>query len=130
MKTISAMSLHVKDYDDAIDWYCDKLGFIVLCDEQVTDSFRFVRISPDKDSPFSLVLAKSPDIDINSENSVVGHQAEGVLLFLNTDDFWQDYQNMLNKGVIFTEQPREEVYATVVVFCDLYGNQWDLLQPK
>lgn len=126
MKAISAMSLQVKDYDEAINWYCDKLGFVVLCDEKVSDSFRFVRISPSIDSQFSLVLGKTPD----SEKNLIGNQAKGVLLFLNTDDFWTDYQSMLDKGVTFIEQPRQEVYATVVVFSDLYGNQWDLLQPK
>lgn len=126
MRTISAMSLHVEDYDEAINWYCDKLGFVVLCDEKVNEDFRFVRISPSADSKFSLVLVKTPD----SETNLIGNQAKGVLLFLNTDDFWRDYQSMLDKGVTFLEQPREEIYATVVVFSDLYGNQWDLLQPK
>jgi uncharacterized glyoxalase superfamily protein PhnB len=126
MKAISAVSLHVKDYDEAINWYCEKLEFVVLCDEKVNDNFRFVRISPSVDSPISIVLAKTPD----SEKGIIGKQATGVLLFLNTDNFWADYHSMLDKGVTFMEQPREEVYATVVVFSDLYGNQWDLLQPK
>lgn len=126
MKTITAMSLHVDDYDEAIAWYSDKLGFILLYDEKISDSFRFVRISPCVSSQFSLVLVKSEAPD----EHWAGRQAKDVLLFLNTDDFWYDYKKMQDKGVEFCESPREEVYATVVVFKDLYGNKWDLIQPK
>ena len=126
MKHISTINLAVLDYDEAIAWFRDKLGFTVLWDQALDQDHRFVRIAPEADSHFSIVLAKVAE----SERAFVGNQAPGVLLFLNTDAFWQDYQLMRERGVVFLETPREEVYATVAVFQDLYGNRWDLIQPK
>lgn len=128
MKTIQSLNLLVRDYDEAISWFTRKLGFVVICDEALSDEARFVRIAPGKDSVFSLVLMKA---ESPLHQQTVGRQAgDSVLLYLNTDDFWSDYDAMVEGGVRFLESPREEVYATVVVFEDLYGNRWDLLQPK
>ena len=129
-KVISNISLLVNDYDEAIDFYVNKLGFTLLCDVPVTDEQRWVRISAVKNAPdnTALVLCKASV----EQTNLVGKQAgDGVFLFLQTDDFWTDYHKMLVTEVEFLEsQPREEVYATVIVFCDLYGNKWDLIQPK
>lgn len=128
---ISNINLLVQDYDEAIDYYTNKLGFTLLCDVPVTSEQRWVRVAPPGNGQHSggsaLVLAKANP----QQQTLVGAQAGAeVLLFLQTDDFWADYQRMLAAGVNFVEQPREEIYATVVVFADLYGNRWDLLQPK
>ena len=128
---ISNITLLVNDYDEAIDYYTNTLGFTLLCDVPVTSEQRWVRVLPPgqtlQHAGTALVLAKASSI----QQALVGKQAGAeVLLFLQSDNFWQDYQQMLAAGVNFLEQPREEVYATVVVFADLYGNRWDLLQPK
>lgn len=140
---ISNVSLLVSDYDRAIDFYVNKLGFILLCDVPVTAEQRWIRIAPKatvsgavaSDAVASgaaapataLVLTKATE----QQKMFVGQQAgEGVFLFLQSDDFWQDYQRMKTLGVDFLEEPREEVYATVVIFRDCEGNKWDLLQPK
>ncbi|MFT5674126.1 MAG: catechol 2,3-dioxygenase-like lactoylglutathione lyase family enzyme [Paraglaciecola sp.] len=129
-KIISNISLLVNDYDEAIDFYVNKLGFALLCDVPVTNEQRWVRISAVKNAAnnTALVLCKASV----EQRNLVGKQAgDGVFLFLQTDDFWTDYHKMQVAGVEFLEsQPREEVYATVIVFFDLYGNKWDLLQPK
>ena len=127
MKSIFAMALLVDDYDQAIEWYCDALGMTLLQDDASPDGHRFVKVATDKDAPFSLVLTKADA----AQKPFVGKQAgEGVVLFLETDDFWKDYEQMKLKSVVFLEQPREEVYGTVAVFEDLYGNRWDLIQPS
>ena len=128
---ISNITLLVSDYDEAIDYYTQTLGFTLLCDVPVTSEQRWVRVTPAKageqNSGSALVLAKANHL----QQHLIGQQAGvDVLLFLQTDDFWQDYPRMQAAGVKFIETPREEVYATVVVFEDLYGNRWDLLQPK
>ena len=140
---ISNVSLLVSDYDRAIDFYVNKLGFILLCDVPVTAEQRWIRIAPKATvsgaaasasvapatvaSATALVLTKATE----QQKMFVGQQAgEGVFLFLQSDDFWQDYQRMKTLGVDFLEEPREEVYATVVIFRDCEGNKWDLLQPK
>lgn len=128
---ISNITVLVNDYDEAIDYYTHTLGFTLLCDVPVTSEQRWVRVLPPGQAPqhsgTALVLAKANPM----QQTLVGKQAGAeVLLFLQSDNFWQDYQQMLAAGVNFLEQPREEVYATVVVFADLYGNRWDLLQPK
>lgn len=121
------MTLLVSDYDEAIRFYVDKLGFTLMCDEPVADGIRWVRLSPNDKGESSIVLLKAA-----AESAArVGDQAAGqVMGLLETDDFWPCYRAMLAAEVEFCEQPREEPYATVVVFRDLYGNKWDLLQPK
>jgi lactoylglutathione lyase len=129
-QSISKMSLLVKDYDEALAFYLNKLKFELVNDTDLGNGQRFVAISASSQSQnqgSDIVLTKANPKQLE----YVGNQAGGgVLLFLETDDFWRDYQNMQTAGVSFLEDPREEVYATVVVFKDLYGNKWDLLQPK
>jgi lactoylglutathione lyase len=125
---ISALALLVDDYDRAIAYYTQVLGFRLIEDTPQGSGKRFVRVAPPGDGETSLLLAKAA----NPEQAArIGDQAGGrVFLFLRTDDFWRDYAAYKARGVDFTEEPREEVYGTVIVFRDLYGNKWDLVQPK
>ncbi len=124
---ITQIALVVRDYDEAIEFYTGKLGFLLLEDTPQDDSKRWVRVGP-KGSAFSLLLAKT-DSDEQAER--VGNQAGGrVFLFLQTDDFRRDFNEMQTRGITFLEEPREEEYGTVAVFIDLYGNKWDLIEPK
>ena len=122
-------ALVVRDYDAAIAFYVDVLGFDLVEDTyQPEQDKRWVVVRPKGEGSASLVLARASTED---QQAFVGNQAGGrVFLFLQTDDFHRDYERMKNKGVIFCETPREEEYGTVVVFQDLYGNRWDLLQLK
>jgi catechol 2,3-dioxygenase-like lactoylglutathione lyase family enzyme len=155
---VSNVSVLVVDYDRAIDFFINKLGFVLLCDVPVTAEQRWVRVAPraavletDESANVAsgavasgavasgavasgavapataLVLTKATE----QQTALVGKQAgDGVFLFLQSDDFWQDYQRMKTLGVDFLEEPREEVYASVVIFRDCEGNKWDLLQAK
>lgn len=126
---ISNVSVLVRDYDQAIDFYVNKMGFTLLCDVPVTTQQRWIRVAPQNNaaSGTALVLTLAKP----EQQHLVGKQAgEGVFLFLHSDDFWADYRRMQQAGVTFLEQPREEIYATVVVFRDSEGNSWDLLQTK
>ena len=122
---LSLVSILVDDYDQAIEFYTQKLGFELKEDTPQGDK-RWVVVAPRGSSESALLLAKASKPE---QQSLIGGQGAGrVWLFLQTDDFWTDYQRMLDCGVQFLEQPRVESYATVVVFQDLYGNKWDLLQ--
>jgi catechol 2,3-dioxygenase-like lactoylglutathione lyase family enzyme len=128
MQQLAHVTLLVNDYDEALAFYTQKLGFQVVSDTPLSATKRWVVVVPPGGGGSGLLLAKADDA---AQQSQVGNQAAGrVFLFLNTDDFWRDYHAMLASGVRFHETPREEVYATVAVFEDLYGNLWDLLQPK
>lgn len=125
---IGLVTVLVRDYDEAINYYVSKMGFRVVEDTKMSETSRFVIIEPTGSTASQLLLAQAVT---EQELSAVGNQAGGrVFLFLNTDDFYRDYNAMKEKGVTFLETPREEVYATVVVLQDLYGNKWDLLQRK
>ncbi|WP_266170096.1 VOC family protein [Dyella subtropica] len=125
---IGGLALIVADYDDAIAWYTRVLGFELLEDTQLDADKRWVLLAPPGSQETRLLLAKA---STSEQLASVGHQAGGrVFLFLHTDDFWRDYQRMKAAGAVFCEEPREEAYGTVVVFQDLYGNKWDLLQRK
>ena len=125
MKSIFAMALLVTDYDEAIDWYCTCLGFVLVQDEASPDGHRFVCVAAEEQAPFSLVLTKASA----AQKASIGKQGgDGVVLFLQTDDFWRDHDFMSQRGVRFLESPREEAYGTVAVFEDLYGNRWDLIE--
>ena len=122
------MTLVVRDYDEAISFYTEKLGFELLEDTKLTATKRWVRIAPDNTGGFALLLAKA---DSEAQLAAVGNQTGGrVFLFLHTDDFSGDYSAMKEKGVLFKEEPRNESYGTVAVFQDLYGNLWDLLELR
>lgn len=124
---IAQVSLLVEDYDEAIAFYTRKIGFKLLEDTPLDEGKRWVRIAPDRSTGCVLLLAKAMTMD---EKKAVGNQSGGrVFLFLHTDNFWEDYEKMKKLGVKFTEEPREEPYGTVVVFKDLYGNLWDMIQP-
>ncbi|MEI6389120.1 MAG: VOC family protein [Spirochaetota bacterium] len=125
---ISSIALVVGDYDDAIAYYREKLQFVLLDDSDLGGGKRWVRMAPPDAREFSLLLAKAGNAQ---QADRVGDQTGGrVFLFLRTDDFWRDYQAMREREVAFVEEPREEPYGTVVVFEDLYGNRWDLVQLR
>ncbi|WP_286261096.1 VOC family protein [Thalassotalea atypica] len=119
-------ALVVEDYDDAIAFYTTKLQFTVIEDTPLGQGKRWVLIAPPNSTGTNLLLAKASS---KEQESAIGNQSGGrVFLFLQTNDFWRDYQLMKANGVLFNEEPRLEPYGTVVVFQDLYGNKWDLLQ--
>jgi len=128
LQRIAALALLVDDYDRAIAYYTGVLGFRLVEDTPQGPSKRFVRVTPPGDGNTALLLAKAA----NPEQAArIGDQTGGrVFLFLHTDDFRRDYAAYKAKGVDFTEEPREETYGTVVVFRDLYGNLWDLVQHR
>ncbi|WP_206459283.1 VOC family protein [Anaerovorax sp. IOR16] len=123
------IALVVKDYDDAIDFYTKKLHFTLIEDTyQAEQDKRWVVISPPGSSGTTILLARASKPE---QEPFIGNQAGGrVFLFLGTDDFWRDYNEMKTMGIEFTRQPKEEDYGTVAVFKDLYGNPWDLVQFK
>jgi len=128
MAAIANVALLVADYDEAIAFYTGKLGFDLLEDTALGGGKRWVQVAPKHNNGTALLLAKAGN---EKQRLAVGDQAGGrVWLFLQTDDFWRDYNAMQQAGVIFHEAPRQEAYATVVVFEDLYGNKWDLLQRR
>lgn len=124
---IGSVALVVADYDEAIAFYTQKLSFELIEDTDMGDGKRWVLISPPGSPETRLLLAKAVG---SRQQEAIGNQTGGrVFLFLHTDDFWRDYQAMHSNGIHFLEEPRHEAYGTVVVFEDLYGNQWDLLEP-
>lgn len=125
---IALLSLVVEDYDDAIAFYTEKLSFTLEEDTALSETKRWVRVAPPGTGTCQLLLAKAADA---TQRASIGNQTGGrVFLFLYTDDFWRDYRDMQEKGVHFVRPPKEEPYGTVAVFEDLYGNMWDLLEPK
>jgi catechol 2,3-dioxygenase-like lactoylglutathione lyase family enzyme len=125
---IGHVTLVVRNYDEAIEFFTNAIGFELLEDERLDSQKRWVLVGPRGSTGASLLLAKA--VTPEQRNSI-GNQTGGrVFLFLQTDDFWRDYHRMVAAGVRFKEQPREESYGVVAVFEDLYGNGWDLLQRK
>lgn len=126
-QTITHITLVVRDYDEAIAFYTQKLNFILVEDTyQPEQDKRWVIVAPPESSGTSIVLAKASTPE---QETYIGNQTGGrVFLFLNTDDFWRDYDNMIEKKIEFVRAPKEEPYGIVAVFKDLYGNLWDLLQ--
>lgn len=123
---IGNIALVVENYDDAIEFYTKKLQFTLVEDTDLGDGKRWVQISPPNSSGTNLLLAQA---STDEQKLAIGNQAGGrVFLFLQTNDFWRDYELMKANDVVFNEEPRVEEYGTVVVFEDLYGNKWDLLQ--
>jgi catechol 2,3-dioxygenase-like lactoylglutathione lyase family enzyme len=123
------IALVVKDYDEAIDFYTKKLKFELIEDTyQVEQDKRWVVISPPGSLGTTILLAKASK---SEQESFIGNQAGGrVFLFLGTDDFWRDYNEMKAIKIEFVRPPKEQDYGTVAVFKDLYGNLWDLVQFK
>jgi catechol 2,3-dioxygenase-like lactoylglutathione lyase family enzyme len=126
-QTIAAVALIVRDYDEAIAFFTDRLGFTLVEDSPLEAGKRWVVVRPNNGGT-ALLLARAANAD---QAAHVGNQTGGrVFLFLHTDDFWRDYNAMRSRGVHFIEEPRNESYGTVAVFLDLYGNRWDLVQAK
>jgi catechol 2,3-dioxygenase-like lactoylglutathione lyase family enzyme len=131
-QTIAHVTLVVRDYDEAITFFTQALGFDLIEDTLSKDrqgrDKRWVLIAPPGSMGTQILLAKASNAE---ETACIGNQTGGrVFLFLHTDDFWRDYKAMKEKGVKFVREPKEEDYGTVAVFEDLYGNKWDLLQSK
>jgi uncharacterized glyoxalase superfamily protein PhnB len=124
---LAGISLVVNDYDEAIEFYTRKLSFTLLEDTRMSESKRWVVIAPPGSTGCTLLLAKAAN---DAQKAAVGNQTGGrVFLFLHTDDFDRDYNQMQQAGIEFIESPRHEAYGKVVVFSDLYGNRWDLIEP-
>lgn len=125
-QSIALITLVVRDYDEAIEFYTQKLKFVLIEDSyQPEQDKRWVVVAPPGSNGTKLLLAKASNPE---QNAFVGNQTGGrVLLFLNTDDFWRDYKQMTAAGISFVREPVEQEYGTVAVFEDLYGNRWDLI---
>lgn len=125
MPQITQLALVVNDYDEAIHFYTQRLGFTLVEDSQLSETKRWVVVAPPGSTGCRLLLAKAAN---EEQRSRVGNQTGGrVFLFLHTDDFWRDYEQYRSHGVEFVREPSEEAYGTVAVFRDLYGNLWDLI---
>jgi catechol 2,3-dioxygenase-like lactoylglutathione lyase family enzyme len=127
MTRIATVALVVRDYDDALAFYRDALGFAVLADTDLGEGKRWIEVAPPGGGA-TLLLAEATN---PTQLAAVGNQSGGrVFLFLETDDFARDHVAFVSKGVTFLERPRREAYGTVAVFADLYGNRWDLIEPR
>ncbi|MDA2925056.1 VOC family protein [Acidobacteria bacterium AH-259-L09] len=128
-QSIIHVALVVRDYDEAIDFFCHKLHFELVEDTyQPKQDKRWVVVAPPRSSGTKLLLARASTPE---QEAHIGSQTGGrVFLFLSTDDFWRDYNEMLSAGIKFVREPKSEPYGTVAVFEDLYGNLWDLIEPS
>jgi len=127
-RKVATVALVVRDYDEAIAWYVEKLGFELLEDVDLGAGRRWVTVGPAGGNGARLLLAQAKD---EAELARIGDQTGGrVFLFLETDDFARDHAAMQAAGVEFRESPRHEAYGSVAVFADLYGNLWDLIERR
>lgn len=127
-QAIAHIALVVNDYDEAIKFYTEKLGFVLVDDTAQSETKRWVKVAPEGAEECCLLLAKGIG---DEQRSRIGNQTGGrVFLFLKTDDFWRDYEKYQSRGVKFVREPKTEDYGTVAVFEDLYGNLWDLVEFK
>jgi catechol 2,3-dioxygenase-like lactoylglutathione lyase family enzyme len=127
-QTIAAVALVVRDYQEAIEFFTSQLRFTLVEDIPLPGGKRWVRVAPPGGAGPSILLARAAT---PQQESRIGNQTGGrVFLFLQTDDFWRDYENMRSNDVQFVEKPRDEPYGTVAVFLDLYGNRWDLVERR
>lgn len=128
-QSILHLALVVRDYDEAIAFYTQKLHFTLVEDTyQPAQDKRWVVVAPPGSSETTLLLARAAT---PKQEAFIGNQAGGrVFLFLQTDDFWRDYREMVSLGIRFIREPKVEEYGTVAVFEDLYGNLWDLIQRR
>jgi catechol 2,3-dioxygenase-like lactoylglutathione lyase family enzyme len=128
IQNISQITIVVKDYDDAIYFYTKKLHFTLIKDTILSETKRWVVISPPGSSSCNLLLAKAAN---DTQEKAIGNQTGGrVFLFLHTDDIKRDYENLVQNNITIIREPSEEAYGTVLVFADLYGNLWDLIEQK
>jgi len=127
-QTLAQIALVVNDYDEAIQFYTQKLNFNLIEDTSLSKEKRWVVVAPKGDNTCALLLAKATN---EEQKTRIGNQTGGrVFLFLYTDNFWKDYNNMLENNIVFVRPPSNETYGTVAVFKDLYGNLWDLIEPS
>ena len=127
-QAIAHVAIVVRDYDEAIAYYTNALGFDLVEDTPLGAGKRWVLVRPPGSHGTCLLLARAASPE---QESRIGNQTGGrVFLFLHTDDFWRDYNAMKTRGVQFIQEPREEAYGRVVVFVDLCGNKWDLVERK
>jgi catechol 2,3-dioxygenase-like lactoylglutathione lyase family enzyme len=125
-QSIAHIALVVDDYDEAIEFYTRKLNFRLIDDTPQTETKRWVLVAPEGSEECCLLLAKGVG---DEQRSRIGNQTGGrVFLFLKTDDFWRDFEDMRRKEIKFVREPKVEEYGTVAVFEDLYGNLWDLIE--
>ena len=125
---LAHIALIVRDYDEAINFYVNKLNFDLIEDTKLTEDKRWVLIAPKGSNNCNLLLAKAAN---DEQKSRIGNQTGGrVFLFLNTDDFERDYSNLINNDINIIREPKVEPYGKVCVFEDLYGNLWDLIEQK
>lgn len=123
---IAHIALLVADYDEAISFYVDKLHFDLIEDTALSETKRWVLVAPQGSKEFSLLLAKA---DGAIQKQSIGNQSGGrVFLFLNTDNFDRDYQNLMDNNIEIVREPKTEEYGKVLVFRDIYGNLWDLIE--
>ncbi|GKU24462.1 hypothetical protein CFOLD11_12880 [Clostridium folliculivorans] len=127
LQSIVHIALVVRDYDEAIEFYTQKLKFELVEDTyQPKQNKRWVVVSPPGSNGTTILLARASKLE---QEDFIGNQAGGrVFLFLGTDDFWRDYNEMIKAGIEFVREPKEQDYGTVAVFKDLYGNLWDLVR--
>jgi catechol 2,3-dioxygenase-like lactoylglutathione lyase family enzyme len=128
-QSLGQVAIVVRDYDEALGFYVGTLGFSLIEDSYVPEQDkRWVLVAPPGATESRLLLARATN---EEQASRIGNQTGGrVFLFLFSDDFWRDFHAYKSRGVVFVREPREEAYGTVAVFQDLYGNLWDLLQPR
>jgi len=125
---LAHIAIVVKDYDEAIEFYTKKLKFRLIEDTVLSDTKRWVMVAPPGGKECCLLLAKAAN---EEQASRIGNQTGGrVFLFLYTDDFQRDYQHLLSESITIVRPPVTEPYGTVAVFADLYGNLWDLIEPR
>ena len=127
-QTIIHVALVVRDYEEAIEFFCDRLHFTLVEDTyQPEQAKRWVVVAPPGSAGTSILLARATTPE---QAAAIGHQTGGrVFLFLSTNNFWRDYNEMLSSGIHFVREPKVAPYGTVAVFEDIYGNQWDLIEP-
>jgi catechol 2,3-dioxygenase-like lactoylglutathione lyase family enzyme len=127
-QTLGHVTFLVRNYDEAVAFFTNALGFQLIEDTPQDEGKRWVLVAPPGSNGSSLLLAQASTPE---QTARIGNQTGGrVFLFLHTDDFWRDFRRMSSWNVKFLETPREEPYGTVAVFEDLYGNKWDLLEPR
>jgi catechol 2,3-dioxygenase-like lactoylglutathione lyase family enzyme len=125
---VNSVALLVRDYDEAVAFYTTRLGFDLIEDTDLGNGKRWVQVAPAGPGGTALLLARAATPE---QTARIGDQTGGrVFLFLRSDDFWRDYRAMFQRSVRFTEESRQEAYATVAVFVDLYGNRWDLVETN
>lgn len=125
-RRLASIAFVAPDYDEAVAWFCDALGFVLVQDVDLGDGKRWVEVAPDRDHGASLIIAKAAD---ERQIRAIGEAAGGrVGYFLETDDFSRDHAAFAARGVRFLETPRREPYGTVAVFADPFGGKWDLIE--